>query len=276
MTTELNYFDVISNSQHGKPGDFSWFPSTRVCPFCQVELTVITGNWDKPDFIDAYDNYLKTAGESLYQIKIKKCSLCGWWEIRQINYDDNNDNWSRFWQYNSILKSTNIGSLDVPIKELAKYLAKNDDKIYAIHHKKMEELVGAVLKEHFACEVIHCGQSHDRGIDILLVLGEELMPVQVKRRTKPDAMEKVSVIREMLGVMLRDERRKAMLVSTARDFTKDAKKDVKEVIEKGLVDRFDLVNYSTFMSILKSYFGNEGEDYINWLPKFLGGNGNNY
>jgi restriction system protein len=269
METQISYFDISEFVQLGKHSDL-WGWKSYSCPYCQINLDFIDGTWNNKELIQNYNNSI-LGYESLWRFDVKKCRLCGWWEVYQINHDSVDDYWSRLAKYNSILKATDISSQEIPIIELGKYLSKHSNQIYKIHHTKMEELVGDVFKEHFDCKVIHCGQSYDRGIDLYLIDGEEKIPIQVKRRTKPNSKEPVSVIREMLGVMFRDSRKSAMLVTTAEDFSKEAKRDVNEVIKKGLVERFDLFNFDKFNSILRTVYKESNCDYLKSVPLLLGG-----
>jgi restriction system protein len=271
MDEGVIYSDVFAFVDYGNVGDFGFYPMADLCPFCKKKLDLLEGPWNEKELIQSYNNQLAGSSEELLFIKVKQCKICEWWTTRQINVDLEWDQYSRLWSYNSVIKSINVMSPEVPINELGIYISKHSDKIYSIHHKKMEELVGDVLKEHFDCEVVHCGQSHDRGIDLLLILTDEIIPVQVKRRTKASSMESVSTVRDLLGVMLRDQRKKAILVSTAKDFTKEAKRDVTEVINKGIVDRFDLFNYQNFVNILKSRYHGREVSMLDYIPESLGG-----
>jgi restriction system protein len=135
----------------------------------------------------------------------------------------------------------------------------------------MEQLVAAVFAESFRCEVRHVGGTADRGTDLFLVLGDSVVPIQVKRRTQPGRTESVSVVRDLLGVIFRDQRRAGIIVSTADHFSKHAQRDAEEVTRKRLVESFDLVDVHAFMSLLQTHFGRSTHSYLFQVPEALGG-----
>jgi hypothetical protein len=47
----------------------------------------------------------------------------------------------------------------------------------------------SVFKDYFDCEVIHCGRSHDGGIDLILISADEPTVIQVKPRENPLVVE---------------------------------------------------------------------------------------
>lgn len=114
----------------------------------------------------------------------------------------------------------------------------------------MELVVQAVLSEHFDCEVKHVGRTADGGIDLLLVMADEVVPVQVKRRESPSAVEPVRTVREMFGVMLRDGFRRASVVTSARGFSKQALAEINQAMNRGAFDAFELVDKPSFLSMI--------------------------
>jgi restriction system protein len=222
--------------------------------------------------VKTYDGHCSKAYlEGLAWLNVSQCSDCGWWQVEHTNVDEIDENKSRNWLSQAVMKEADVSSMAIPLSDLAAYLKKNGEKIYGIHDRKMEELVCAVMSDHFNCEVVHCGRTGDRGIDLLLILRDEAIPVQVKRRMAPGRTETVSVIRSLLGVMFRDQRRSAMVVTTADHFSPHAKREVAEVINKGLVDRFDLVDVHSFIDILKSHTRSLTSSFLDVIPEILGG-----
>jgi len=218
----------------------------HTCEYCNnVVENVFSQNsipevkWYVPDVIEVRD------------FLVYLCSSCGWWQIYRHDRDDRlSTGGGDISLYSAVLREFDVSGIDTPLLELEKYLLKNRDKIYHIHHKKMEELVGSVLKDFFDCEVKYCGGSHDKGIDLLVLESDRPFPVQVKRRTSPKKTESVTVVREMLGVMFRDQFKKGTVVSTADHFSSVAIKEAEEVVEKGLLERFDLINVNDFIGML--------------------------
>ena len=135
----------------------------------------------------------------------------------------------------------------------------------------MEELVGSVFREHFDCETVHCGSTGDRGIDLFLVMSDDLIPVQVKRRTKPGKTESVKTVREMMGVMYRDRFRKAKIVSTAEKFSPSGITDIRKVLSDNLADEIELFNCQDFLAILKTYFKGQEKSYLDFGRRLVHG-----
>lgn len=67
-------------------------------------------------------------------------------------------------------------------------LQKETDKLFRMNPSRFEKFVGEVMSAFYACEVTHCGKSHDGGIDLLLLRSDiGFVPVQVKRRSNYEA-----------------------------------------------------------------------------------------
>jgi len=236
------------------------------CPFCNIRLVEIQGLWRDKDAVTEYCRIRKLAGSLL--ITCFQCEICGWWEVRLKQLAGN---YSQQHVYQALINEASINSLQIPIKELSHYISLNPDKIYNIHFKKMEALVRDLFAEHFRCEVIHCGQSHDKGIDLLMVMSDEVVPIQIKRRMSPGKVEPVNLVREMLGVMLRDGYKSAALVTTADRFSNESMNEIKETISKGYIEKFDLYNYQTFIDLLQQKSSKTTKSYLSVIPKYFGG-----
>lgn len=183
------------------------------------------------------------------------CS-CGWWEHTFYGYLEGEQRGFKDWALeidSAILRSFNIDSTKIPIQILQEYLAKKNDDIYQIHHKKMEELVASVLGEHFSCEAHLVGKTNDGGIDLILVVSDNPIIVQVKRRTKEGKVEPVNQIRELIGATLLHGSKECIFVTTADHFSKQAILASKKALEKKLVTRFDLIDFSKFADLLSLY-----------------------
>lgn len=261
----LKYYDTDSYSKgymDKRANAYTVLPNVvshpTLCPFCQCPL-LIESNSELHKKIDLSVYFDRNSQVSLNgTLQLSSCLSCGWFHVFYDSVDYEGYGANKMGVINSIVKKFDISSTLAPVEELAKYLNTKIDDIRLIHHKKMEELVASVFREHFNCEVKHCGQSHDKGIDLLVVQGEELIPVQIKRRITPNKTESVSVVREMLGVMLRDQRKSAIVVSSANKFSNSAiseVNEVNEVKEKKLIERFDLVDLNTLHGIMQQYFG---------------------
>lgn len=258
-----------------KGGDIGWgaHPGFGLsdCPLCRGRVVQLDGPWNERKRRAAHTEYWEEHGYSPHIFHVSQCEKCHWWEVREEQYNAISPNHSRNIYQQSILKEFDLASHSAPLHALGQHLSSCSEQVVHISDRAMERLVADVLKDHFHCEVIHCGKSHDGGVDLLLIVRDELVPVQVKRRMKLEAVEPVSVVREMLGVMFRDRARKSLIVSSADHFSSVAQNEVREVVARGLVDSVDLVDYDRFMSLLRTRYAAREQSYLDAIPVLLGG-----
>ena len=70
---------------------------------------------------------------------------------------------------------------------------------------------------------MHLGGTADRGIDLILIRSDEgPRLIQVERRSNLKSSEGVCVVRELNGVLFRENIAKGMIITTASHFTKAA------------------------------------------------------
>ncbi|CEO35524.1 Restriction endonuclease [[Clostridium] sordellii] len=220
------------------------------CNFCKSEVPKIRSN----SIIDTdrLDDVVFFESEYIWQ-----CDNCGWWEHSFESYmesDGTSYQIYKDWEVevnSALLRSFEVGSKEVPIEILRRYICDNKDKVYNIHHKKMEELVGSIFKEHYNCDVHLVGKSHDGGKDLVLIESNDTKIVQVKRRITSDKVESVKEIRDLLGATLLSESRSCIFVTTADHFSSDAIKTRDRAIEKSIVDSYELYDFHSFMDLME-------------------------
>lgn len=119
------------------------------------------------------------------------------------------------------LRKFNLDSVQMPVTELQVWLAAKKERFGEIHPTAFEKVIRDCFKNHYgAAEVEHVGQSHDRGIDLKIVRNDvETILVQVKRRQNVNATEGVRVVRELNGVLLRENCHRGIVVTTASKFS---------------------------------------------------------
>ena len=236
-----------------KPDGSRFFPGTPMCPYCAITTKPVydnsrslsdhddEGTWTEEDFLSIYE-----------------CKECGWWYVYNSNLTDDGDvddhRWSTSSYVRAILEVHKLSSPTIPIDALGQELIKTRHHIHEIHDKAMERLVAGVMREHYpGCEVELCGKSGDGGIDLYIVLGEEIIGVQVKRRLNPNSVEVVSSIREFFGAGVAQKLRNLVYVSTAKRFTRTEKGAInfaENVVRDNIIDSFELVNRDRFFSML--------------------------
>ena len=111
--------------------------------------------------------------------------------------------------------------------------------------------MGDCLRDKYdSCEVVHVGGTADRGIDLILVrLDEGPRLVQVKRRTDLTSAEGVQVVRELNGVLFRDNIGKGMVITTASRFTKPALDETSIWAPTGQTYDMELLPYSDVVEL---------------------------
>lgn len=217
----------------------------RQCPYCGTLLS-------EKHYFQRYDTHL-ASGECIEQIEtIYYCQNDGWWQHKIY---ERQDVYPKNWYsiiHEGILKTYDDTSSNIPMRVLNDYIFKNPDRITNIHDKKMEELVATVFSDFYNCEAKVVGKSSDGGVDVILIDSDNPTMIQVKRRRSLQHTESVSGIRDLLGATLLNQTNKCIFVSTANKFSREAEKTASMSIELGLVQKFDLVNFDRFLSMLKS------------------------
>ncbi|MDQ2045692.1 restriction endonuclease [Pseudoalteromonas sp. 20-92] len=224
-----------------------------ICPFCKISTSIAYTNksFDRPDWLSG----------GFYEIKenVSTCSSCGWWRTT-INKETTGDIDAISVEIkNAVLRKYDLSGKDVPIQVLETYLSNKFEDVIHIHDQNMEKLVQSVFSEHFDCDVTHMGKSGDGGIDLFFIDSEKPNVVQVKRRKKLKKTESVSFIREFLGAALLKKSKNLIYVSTADKFSTPAVDASKEAVSEGIVESYELYNFSRFEEILKLYKSTDDE-----------------
>jgi hypothetical protein len=173
-----------------------------------------------------------------------RCYFCGW-EVNHGNYyyeDEEDESYFEF-ENEKILKQFHIDSSELSFEELGLFIRRKYERVYDLSPRRFELLVADIFSTMgFGVEVTK--SSHDGGRDLILFNdGENQAIVEVKRyRNKVG----VNLIRQLRGVQLRDDIKKAILVTTSH-FTSvairesRARNPVQHGFEMNLVDAEDLM-----------------------------------
>lgn len=121
--------------------------------------------------------------------------------------------------------------------------------------------MASLLKDYYGeWEVVHLGGYRDKGIDLKLVLNnEEPFLVQIKRRKILLKNEGVKVVRELNGVLFHDNNTKGIIITTAKDYTRDVyaesniKTHTKETYQMNLLKFNDIIKMLG-VAIKQSFF----------------------
>jgi ribosomal protein L37AE/L43A len=214
----------------------NYYAPRGLCPFCQSQAPIVHE-------ASRYSTYTT----------VWECDRCGWWEHEEEYREGAAIGHPAFTGVNhqAFLRSFKPSAKDVPMKALLRTIDTQPNIVHEVHPGRFEEVVQHVFGSYFSCEVIHCGRSHDGGIDLVMIDSDAPTLIQVKRRGARNAVECVSSIRELLGSMLVARSRKGVFVSTADHFSPDAEKTVAKILAEGTVTRFELITRSGFLERLK-------------------------
>lgn len=222
-----------------------FYSSKRWCPTCSKSTLLVITEEHPFDLI---------TGSEGHSLEIWFCQDCGWWNIKQEQTIPDRlmpaiivDKLKQI-RY-GLLRSFDLSDENLPLQILERELFKNKSSLYAIHYKKFEELSGAILKDFYHCDVRFCGRTGDGGIDLFLIDKSKPIAVQVKRRTKPNSVEFVSPVRELLSSTRLSRAKSAIFVSSASRFSKGAEQVASQAVELKLVEKFELIDVNRFFDI---------------------------
>lgn len=242
--SEINYEDDEFSLVNYYSDDFD----NPTCDICHSKLEIVF--LERKEMKIGKNDYLN----QIY--KVYECQCCGWWKLldykgygevennQELGLDDFLKTLNK-----GIIKSYNINDKTIPIDILNNEIKKKPELLYSIHSKSFELLTCDVFSDFYQCEVQHCGKSHDGGIDLFMICSDDPILIQCKRREKPNKIEPISAIREFIGTLFIEGKNKGIYVTTAKDFSREAKKMINEQLYERKFDRFDLINYNDFVSM---------------------------
>jgi len=234
-------FVDINNSIYGN-NDEMFFNQRGFCRFCNINCSII----------DSYHDFYKALGsEFRIDVKLWRCNICGWWELKESEriLDENHQNTFNHKLKHGVLRKYDFNDTKLPLNTLREELLKKPDIVYSIHHKKMEQLVASVLSDFYSCEAHVVGKTADNGIDVILVNKDTPILIQVKRRMSAKT-EGVEEVRKLLGAVQLQQGKEAILVSSAKKFSRQAIKAANDVVSLDLLKRFDLLDFKSFLSLM--------------------------
>lgn len=132
-----------------------------------------------------------------------------------------------WWElYHAVYSEVPVELTELTIPQLQSHLRRRWDDRKHMSSQQAEELVAALLQEHYQGEVLRVtanANSKDGGIDLYVIHdnGAVKRAVQVKRRQTRDT-ESVQEIRNFVGAMILDGAELGVFVTTASRFTAPA------------------------------------------------------
>jgi hypothetical protein len=207
----------------------TWFRG-HLCPHCSNALTVVQAD----------------SHSVVYELSqaIWECQRCRFWKIK---------NWSRIspseWLVPFVTSLHPHRSAE-GLSALAAEVEANPTAIHGMTPHQMELFVGLILREHFNCDVHHAGRSHDGGIDLIVVAADNPIAVQVKRRSRNDAVEGVEVVRSLFASLYSMRFNRGMVVTTAQRFSKPAEAFVQSATQRDERFSIELVGVTRLIEML--------------------------
>jgi hypothetical protein len=225
----------------------------RQCPHCEQKIE--TGSAEGVvDVSKGGTGPLAERFQRQLRIKLWGCTGCGWWLENVEHFAPERAGAPFRYEEGTLatLRRFEVRDRSVPLSALKLELRKHPEILYDLHSHKFEQLVGAVISEHYKVDAKIVGRAGDRGVDVILLDGDSPVAIQVKRRMDADAAEGVLEIREFLGAMVAEGYRRGKLVTTAARFTAAAVATRDRAVARGAVQEFELVDVRRFYELFKS------------------------
>lgn len=146
---------------------------------------------------------------------------------------------------------------EVPsLSQLSVVINQNRDRLYTMDPTRFEVFVGSILRDFYQCEVHHVGRSGDDGIDLIVIVGENPLMVQVKRRTKSHSTEGIEVVKLLFASVFGQGGNSAMVVTTASRFSRPSHTWIANPQLRDLKFQMQLVDVNSLMSMINAVRSN--------------------
>jgi hypothetical protein len=180
------------------------------------------------------------------------CEVCGFWRVVNLERSSGFQRAVGSPAWRGVAKIYEISDFDVPIADLRRFLKRHPTHLAHVNPFVFEELVAECLKSVFpTSELIKIGGHRDRGIDLMLLnTTREKYLVQIKRRSNINKNEGVDVVRQLNGVIFRENAAKGLVVTTARQYTRDAIQETQVKSDNGVWQSIDLYGYDDIVKWL--------------------------
>lgn len=202
------------------------FPAQKKCPYCKEILRRAKQGNDQ-DIEDIKIGILET------------CPNCNYWMWHYIQ-GTYIGRWSlEAYFYTALLGKVREFDGVLPVscnEEIASWIRKNPARWHSINPTALEKLVADIFRANYSqAEVSHVGKPDDGGIDVIYIDAEKHQwLIQVKRRERPEYVEPVSTIRNLLGTLFLNDASHGIVVSTADHFSYRAYDALNRAKEKGM------------------------------------------
>lgn len=148
--------------------------------------------------------------------QLSVCRLCGWWTAYRVHQGDHPRTAHLYECYDGIvgsLREFDPADISLPIEDVRRYLQINQDRVYDLHPRVFEEVVGSVFKDH-GWQVKVTAYTGDDGVDVVLTSGAKTVGVQVKKNKKQRKVE-AEQIRALAGALILNGMTEGVFVTTS-------------------------------------------------------------
>jgi hypothetical protein len=160
---------------------------------------------------------------------------------------------------------------DVSTGYLVSHLRRFPEAMTKISPFRAETFVADLLRDYLDCEVHALGGRKDGGVDGYILANDTIRTIiQIKWRESSKGAESVATVREVAGTLLARGVPNAIIVSTRKRFSADAKKEA-EIVSSRTVEGFgqlDLALYD-YHRILDMLEISNARLEDRWTPGFL-------
>jgi len=111
------------------------------------------------------------------------------------------------------LREFDPADISVPIEDVRQYLQINHNRVYDLHPRVFEEVVGSVFKDH-GWSVKVTAYTGDDGVDVVLTAGDKTVGVQVKKNKRERKVE-AEQIRALAGALVLNGMTEGVFVTTS-------------------------------------------------------------
>jgi restriction system protein len=178
---------------------------SKQCIWCHKELHRLD-----PIYIESDRSQRKLIAQ------LSVCPHCGWWTAYRVHQGDH-PRTSHFYEcYDGIvgsLKEFDPADISVPIEDVRRYLQINSERVYDLHPRVFEEVVGSVFRDH-GWRVKVTAYTGDDGVDVVLTDGAKTVGVQVKKNKKERKIE-AEQIRALAGALVLNGMTEGVFVTTS-------------------------------------------------------------
>jgi hypothetical protein len=198
---------------------FTWRGS--ICIGGQINYDIA---WDSPGYFDqlpsvpavysGYSTWCPFCHIPYFAHSPNRCAICGFTSSTEDgDYYGEGSNVDYYSRTFSTIQKFDVSSCDLTFPELASHLKRKPDDYYTLRPRRFEELIADVYR-HLGFQVELTQQTHDGGIDIMVLNNGQLQQIVQCKRYAASRKISVATVREILGVAVFARVSRAAIVAT--------------------------------------------------------------